>query len=86
MLTADGGFQEHRKLMGECVDDMRVLEGRLATIYIKGQVEALNEVLDEYFEDDGTEWADAPIPTGIRDCTFEIISFLVQSSFDQNEF
>lgn len=77
MLTADEGYAEHRQLMGECVEDMRTLEGRLATIYIKARVEQLNEVLDEYFEEDGTDWSDAPLPTGVRDCTLEIINSLV---------
>ena len=77
MLTSDGGNQENRKLMGECVEDMRILEGRLATTYIQARVEQLNEVLYEYFDEDGTDWSDAPIPTGVRDCTFDIVDCLV---------
>ena len=63
--------------MGECVEDMRALEGNLANTYIKARVERLNEVLSEYFEEDGMEWKSAPLPVGVRECTFEIINSLV---------
>ena len=75
--TSDGNHKELKQLMGECVVDMRSLEGNLANMYIKTMVDSLNEVLDEYFEEDGTDWTNAPLPTGIRDSAFEIIPVLV---------
>lgn len=58
---------------------MHAVEARLAGIYIQSRVELLNDVLEEYFEDDGTVWSEAPLPTGPRDCAFEIINALVRA-------
>jgi len=40
-------------------------------------VELLNDMLDEYFDEDGTDWPRAPLPCGLRDSTFEVINTLV---------
>lgn len=78
LLHADGGSREARELQAECSEDVAAVEARLAGIYIQSRTELLNDVLEEYFEDDGTVWAEAPLPTGPRDCAFEIVNALVR--------
>ncbi len=35
MLNMNDGDQEHKRLLGECVQDFRAVEGRLAKTYIE---------------------------------------------------
>ena len=63
--------------MAETVEDIKAVEGRFAKTYIESRVELLNNMLDEYFEEDGTDWSHAPLPLGLRDSTFEVINTLV---------
>ena len=76
LLSMDGGSRENRELLAECVEDIRAVEARLASVYIEGRVALLNDLLEEYFEDDGTDWLRVPPPAGLRDCAFEIINAL----------
>lgn len=73
----DGIMQEARELQSECAEDIMAVEGRLAAIYIEARVDLLNDMLEEYFEEDGTDWSQAALPTGLRDCCFEIVNTLV---------
>lgn len=77
LLTNDGGKQEARELQAECAEGIAAVESRLGGIYIEARVDLINDMLDEYFEDDGTDWQKAPLPTGLRDCALEIIDTLV---------
>ena len=78
LLCIDDSSQESKQLMAETVEDIKAVEGRFAKTYIESRVELLNNMLDEYFEEDGTDWAHAPLPLGLRDSTFEVINTLVR--------
>ena len=77
LLCVDSGGQECRQLMAETAEDIKAVEGRFAKTYIESRVELLNNMLDEYFEEDGTDWSHAPLPLGLRDSTYEVINTLV---------
>lgn len=81
LLCVDDGGQETRQLMAEAVEDIKAVEGRFAKTYIESRVDLLNNMLDEYFEEDGTDWSHAPLPLGLRDSTYEVINTLVITSF-----
>lgn len=66
--------------MAETVEDIKAVEGRFAKTYIESRVELLNNMLDEYFEEDGTDWNHAPLPLGLRDSTYEVINTLVSQA------
>ena len=73
-------MREAREMQSECAEDILAVETRLAAIYTEARVDLLNDMLDEYFEEDGTDWSQAPLPTGLRDCCFEIINTLVRNA------
>ena len=56
------------------------VELRLASAYSEAKAAALNDVLEEFFFDDGTLWADAPMPAGVRDApiTHEVQATMVR--------
>lgn len=55
------------------------MELRLASAYTESKAAALNDVLEEFFFDDGTLWEAAPLPSGVRDVTHEIVSTMVRA-------
>ena len=55
------------------------VELRLASAYSEAKAAALNDVLEEFFFDDGTLWADAPLPAGVRDITHEVQATMVRT-------
>lgn len=57
---------------------MAQVELRLASCYTESKAAALNDVLEEFFFDDGTFWEAAPLPTGVRDVTYEILATMVR--------
>lgn len=71
------GADETRQLLAETSEDIKAVEGRLAKTYIEARVELLNNMLDEYFDEDGTEWSQTPLPSSLRDSTYEVINTLV---------
>lgn len=79
LLTNDGAMGEATELQAESAEDIQAVEVRLAGIYIEVRIDLLGDILEEYFDDDGTDWPNAPLPTGIRDAAFEIINTLVRS-------
>lgn len=54
------------------------VELRLASAYTEAKANALNDVLEEFFFDDGTLWEAAPLPAGVRDVTYEILATMVR--------
>ncbi len=56
------------------------MELRLASCYTESKAAALNDVLEEFFFDDGTLWEAAPLPTGVRDVTYEILATMVRET------
>ncbi|CAL8463713.1 g3247 [Coccomyxa elongata] len=77
LLTADEGEQECNNLCQECSEDIKQAKLRLASCYTESKAAALNDVLEEFFFDDGTLWEAAPLPTGVRDVTYEILATMV---------
>ncbi len=57
------------------------MELRLASSYTESKATALNYVIEEFFFDDGTFWEAAPLPTGVRDVTYEFLTTMVRESF-----
>ena len=53
------------------------VELRLASTYTESKANLLNDVLEEFFFDDGSFWEAAPLPSGVRDVTYELISTMV---------
>ena len=53
------------------------MELRLASTYTESKAHLLNDVLEEFFFDDGSFWEAAPLPRGPRDVTFELINTMV---------
>lgn len=54
------------------------VELRLASTYTESKTHLLNDVLEEFFFDDGSFWEAAPLPRGPRDVTFELINTMVK--------
>ena len=54
------------------------MELRLASTYTESKAHLLNDVLEEFFFDDGSFWEAAPLPCGPRDVTFELINTMVR--------
>ncbi|KAK9814628.1 hypothetical protein WJX72_008970 [[Myrmecia] bisecta] len=77
LLTADGGSDECRELCAECGEDIKQVEGRLVSVFIDSKANVLNDVLEEYFFEDGTDWAAAPAPVALRDAAVELVDALV---------
>ncbi|EIE27758.1 hypothetical protein COCSUDRAFT_64368 [Coccomyxa subellipsoidea C-169] len=77
LLTADEGEQECQNLCMECSEDIKQVELRLASSYTESKATALNYVIEEFFFDDGTFWEAAPLPTGVRDVTYEFLTTMV---------
>ncbi len=59
---------------------MAQVELRLASCYTESKAAALNDVLEEFFFDDGTLWEAGPLPTGVRDVTYEILATMVSEN------
>ena len=57
------------------------VEQRLASAYTESKAAALVEVVEEFFFDDGSFWEAAPLPTGVRDVTYEFLATMVRASF-----
>lgn len=53
------------------------VELRLASTYTESKANLLNDVLEEFFFDDGSFWEAAPLPNGVRDVTYELINTMV---------
>ena len=53
------------------------MELRLASTYTESKANLLNDVLEEFFFDDGSFWEAAPLPSGVRDVTYELINTMV---------
>ncbi|CAL5224212.1 g6858 [Coccomyxa viridis] len=77
LLAADNGEQEVESLAEECSEDIKQVELRLASTYTESKAHLLNDVLEEFFFDDGSFWEAAPLPRGPRDVTFELINTMI---------
>ena len=53
------------------------VELRLASTYTESKANLLNDVLEEFFFDDGSFWEAAPLPSGVRDVAYELINTMV---------
>lgn len=56
------------------------VELRLASTYTESKAAVLNDVLEEFFFDDGTLWEAAPLPPGVRDVTYELLATMVRAA------
>lgn len=54
------------------------MEQRLASAYTESKAAALTDVIEEFFFDDGSFWEAAPLPTGVRDVTYEFLATMVR--------
>ncbi|KAK9917910.1 hypothetical protein WJX75_009504 [Coccomyxa subellipsoidea] len=77
LLTADKGEQECQNLCLECSEDIKQVEQRLASAYTESKAAALTDVIEEFFFDDGSFWEAAPLPTDVRDVTYEFLATMV---------
>ena len=78
------GSAPHRRHVGECwpLRGASQVELRLASTYTESKAHLLNDVLEEFFFDDGSFWEAAPLPRGPRDVTFELINTMVKPPKD----
>ena len=53
------------------------VESQLATAYCDSKAQQLDVLLQDMLADEGGGWARAPFPTGVRDCTMELLFALV---------
>ena len=70
-------MQEVLSLAEECSEDIKQVELRLASTYTESKAGLLNDVLEEFFFDDGSFWEAAPLPSTVRDIIYELINTMV---------
>ena len=54
------------------------METQLASAYCNSKAQQLDALLQEMLADEKGGWARAPLPTGVRDCTMELLFALVR--------
>ena len=54
------------------------VESQLATAYCDSKAQQLDALLQEMLAEEEGGWARAPLPTGVRDCTMELLFALVR--------
>ena len=56
------------------------VESQLATAYCDSKAQQLDALLQEMLAEEEGGWARAPLPTGVRDCTMELLFTLVSDT------
>ncbi|GAB4814736.1 hypothetical protein N2152v2_001782 [Parachlorella kessleri] len=77
MLQAGGSPKEGQAAAAQCAAELEAVEHDLVMAYIDRKQAVLDQVMEEFFFGDGTDWESAPPPTGMRPVVLELLHTLV---------
>eukprot|EP00891_Asterochloris_glomerata_P008851 jgi/Astpho2/8851/fgenesh1_pg.00129_%23_37_t len=80
LLGADEHSDELSTLQQTGESSLQQVESQLATAYCDSKAQQLDALLQEMLAEEEGGWARAPLPTGVRDCTMELLFALDSQS------